>query len=148
MRDEVTRQSPQTTTFKENGEPKRIRTEVPLYQPNALPLGQTASQPHPHSRNGDESSEANSVWLTWRDSNKNKQTTTYICINGHTRNPLTLSNAFVSVLAYTVWSPEYRAGECHSNIFSSAGFPKLQNLNQSWRRARRFTALRGPTRRE
>ena len=31
MRDEVTRQCPQTTTFEEKGEPKRIRTE-------ALPL--------------------------------------------------------------------------------------------------------------
>ena len=42
MRDKVTRQSPQTTTFEEKGEPKRIRTEVPpLTQPNALPLGQT-----------------------------------------------------------------------------------------------------------
>ena len=30
VRDEVTRQSPQTTTFEEKGEPKRIRTEVPL----------------------------------------------------------------------------------------------------------------------
>ena len=32
-------------TFEEKGEPKQIRTEVPLlqYQPNALPLGQTGS---------------------------------------------------------------------------------------------------------
>ena len=30
VRDKVTRQSPQTTTVKEKGEPKRIRTEVPL----------------------------------------------------------------------------------------------------------------------
>ena len=46
VRDKVTRQCPQTTTFQEKGEPKRIRTEVPLlqYQPNALPLGQTGSQ--------------------------------------------------------------------------------------------------------
>ena len=29
VRDEVTRQCPQTTTFEEKGEPKRIRTEVP-----------------------------------------------------------------------------------------------------------------------
>ena len=29
-RDEVTRQCPQTTTFEEKGERKRIRTEVPL----------------------------------------------------------------------------------------------------------------------
>ena len=43
MRDKVTRQCPQITTFEEKGEPKRIRTEVPLliYQPNALLLGQT-----------------------------------------------------------------------------------------------------------
>ena len=31
VRDKVTRQSPQTTTFEEKGEPKRIRTEVPLF---------------------------------------------------------------------------------------------------------------------
>ena len=30
VRDKVTRQSPQTTTFEEKREPKRIRTEVPL----------------------------------------------------------------------------------------------------------------------
>ena len=30
VRDKVTRQSPQTTTCEEKGEPKRIRTEVPL----------------------------------------------------------------------------------------------------------------------
>ena len=30
VRDEVTRQCPQTTTSEETGEPKRIRTEVPL----------------------------------------------------------------------------------------------------------------------
>ena len=30
VRDNVTRQSPQTTTSEEKGEPKRIRTEVPL----------------------------------------------------------------------------------------------------------------------
>ena len=30
MRDKVTRQCPETTTFEEKGEPKRIRTEVPL----------------------------------------------------------------------------------------------------------------------
>ena len=30
VRDKVTRQCPQTTTFGEKGEPKRIRTEVPL----------------------------------------------------------------------------------------------------------------------
>ena len=29
-RDKVTRQCPQTTTFEETGEPKQIRTEVPL----------------------------------------------------------------------------------------------------------------------
>ena len=43
VRDKVRRQCPQITTFEERGEPKWIRTEVPLliYQPNALPLGQT-----------------------------------------------------------------------------------------------------------
>ena len=30
VRDKVTRQFPQTTLFEEKGEPKRIRTEVPL----------------------------------------------------------------------------------------------------------------------
>ena len=30
VRDKVTRQCPQSTTFEEKGEPKRIRTEVPL----------------------------------------------------------------------------------------------------------------------
>ena len=30
VRDKVTRQRPQTTTFEEKGEPKRIRTEIPL----------------------------------------------------------------------------------------------------------------------
>ena len=29
-RDKVTRQCPQTTTFEEKGDPKQIRTEVPL----------------------------------------------------------------------------------------------------------------------
>ena len=29
--DKVTRQCPQTTNFEEKGEPKRIRTEVPLF---------------------------------------------------------------------------------------------------------------------
>ena len=38
VRDKVTRQCPQTTTFDEKGEPKRNRTEV-------LPLGQTGSHP-------------------------------------------------------------------------------------------------------
>ena len=31
VRDKVTRQCPQTTTFEEKGEPKWIRTEVPLF---------------------------------------------------------------------------------------------------------------------
>ena len=35
VRDKVTRQCPQTTTFEEKGEPKRIRTEVSAYQPKA-----------------------------------------------------------------------------------------------------------------
>ena len=30
VRDKVTRQCPQTTTFEQKGEPERIRTEVPL----------------------------------------------------------------------------------------------------------------------
>ena len=30
VRDKATRQCPQTTTFEKKGEPKRIRTEVPL----------------------------------------------------------------------------------------------------------------------
>ena len=30
VRDKVTRQCPETTSFEETGEPKRIRTEVPL----------------------------------------------------------------------------------------------------------------------
>ena len=30
VRDKITRQCPQTTTFEEKGEPKQIRTEVPL----------------------------------------------------------------------------------------------------------------------
>ena len=38
VRDKVTRQCPQTTSFEEKGEPKRIRTEVPLLTvwPNRL----------------------------------------------------------------------------------------------------------------
>ena len=31
VRDKVTRQCPQTTTFEEKGEPKRYRTEVPPF---------------------------------------------------------------------------------------------------------------------
>ena len=47
VRDKVTRQYPQTTTFEEKGQPKQIRTEVLLLTSlNALPLGQTGSQPH------------------------------------------------------------------------------------------------------
>ena len=42
VRDEVTRQCPQTTTFEEKGESKGIRTDVPLSLPG-LPLGQTGS---------------------------------------------------------------------------------------------------------
>ena len=30
VKDKVTRQCPQTTTFEEKGEPKQIRTEVPM----------------------------------------------------------------------------------------------------------------------
>ena len=49
-RDEITRRCPQTTTFEEKGEPKRIRTQIlPLTSlTNALPLGQTTA----HTRNG------------------------------------------------------------------------------------------------
>ena len=38
MRDKVTRPCPQTTSFEEKGEPKRIQTEVPLLtaRPNRL----------------------------------------------------------------------------------------------------------------
>ena len=41
VRDKVTRQCPETTTFEEKGEPKRIRTDVPLLTSltNALQLG-------------------------------------------------------------------------------------------------------------
>ena len=45
VRDKVIRQCPQTTTFEEKGEPKRISNRGPsAYQPNALPLGQTGSR--------------------------------------------------------------------------------------------------------
>ena len=44
VRDKVTRQCPQTTTFEEKGERKQIQTEIPLHtKPNASPLGQTGS---------------------------------------------------------------------------------------------------------
>ena len=43
VRDKVTRQCPQTTTFEEKGEPKRYRTEVLPLTSLALPLGQTGS---------------------------------------------------------------------------------------------------------
>ena len=45
VRDKVTRQCPQTTSFEAKGEPKRIRTVVLLLTrlTNALPLGQTGS---------------------------------------------------------------------------------------------------------
>ena len=44
VKDKVTRQYPQTTTFEEKGEPKQYRTEVlPLTSLPALPLGQTGS---------------------------------------------------------------------------------------------------------
>ena len=45
VRDKVTRQCPQATTFEENGKPKRIQTESPsAYQPNTLLLGQISAQ--------------------------------------------------------------------------------------------------------
>ena len=53
VRDKVTRQRPQTTTSEEKGEPKRIRTEVPLLTsltagPNRLTrvIGMLPSTPH------------------------------------------------------------------------------------------------------
>ena len=45
VRNKVTRQCPQTTTFERKGEPKRIQTEESAYQPNALPLGHTGPTP-------------------------------------------------------------------------------------------------------
>ena len=59
MRNKVTRQCPQTTTWEEKGEPKQIRTEVPLLTSLTpyLTLGQTCSPPpppnhhHPHPPN-------------------------------------------------------------------------------------------------
>ena len=42
VRDKATRQCAQTTTFKEKGEPKRIRPSA--YLPNALSLSQTGSR--------------------------------------------------------------------------------------------------------
>ena len=40
VKDKVARRSPETTAYEEKGEPKRIRTEVPLLtaRPNRLPL--------------------------------------------------------------------------------------------------------------
>ena len=52
VRDKVTRHCPQTTIFEEKREPKRIRTEVSAYQPDALPLGQAGSQPGSLSKHG------------------------------------------------------------------------------------------------
>ena len=47
VRDKVTRRCPQTTAFKEKGEPKRIRTEVLLLTSlTALRLGQTGCHVH------------------------------------------------------------------------------------------------------
>ena len=39
VRDKVTRQCPQTTTFEVKGEPKQIRTEVPLVPAYRLTAG-------------------------------------------------------------------------------------------------------------
>ena len=36
VRDKVTRQCPQTTTFEEKGQPKRIRTKAPLLTSETL----------------------------------------------------------------------------------------------------------------
>ena len=38
VRDKVTRQSPQTTTFEMKGEPKQIQTDVPLLTSLPLPV--------------------------------------------------------------------------------------------------------------
>ena len=49
VRDKVTRQCPQTTTFEEKGEPKRIRTEILLLTSlTPLPLGHTGSHRRTH----------------------------------------------------------------------------------------------------
>ena len=47
MRDKVTKQCPHTTNFEVKGDPKQIRTKIPLLASltNALPLGQTGSHP-------------------------------------------------------------------------------------------------------
>ena len=42
VRDKATRQCPQTTTLEEKGEPKQIRTEVPLLT-SLTPYGQTGT---------------------------------------------------------------------------------------------------------
>ena len=49
VKDKVTRQCPQTTTFEERGEPKRNRTEALLFTrlANAFPLGRTDSNRNP-----------------------------------------------------------------------------------------------------
>ena len=51
VRDKITRQCPQTTTFEEKGEPKRIRTEVPLLtsltaRPNRLTSSDLEEREH------------------------------------------------------------------------------------------------------
>ena len=49
VRDNVSRQCPQTVTFEEKEQPKQIRTEIPLLTSlNALPLGQTGSHLRQH----------------------------------------------------------------------------------------------------
>ena len=46
VKDKVTIRCPHATTFEEKGEPKWIRTDVPLLTSlTPLPLGQTGSQP-------------------------------------------------------------------------------------------------------
>ena len=45
VRDKVTRQCPQTTTFEEKESRSRFEPRPSAYQPNALPLGQTGSLP-------------------------------------------------------------------------------------------------------
>ena len=58
VRDKVTRQCPQTTTFEEKGEPKRIRTEVPLFTSLTIRrgTGQRLSERHTEINMNDNSS--------------------------------------------------------------------------------------------
>ena len=55
VRDKVTRQCPQTTTFEEKGEPKRIRTEVP--QLTSLTPYRRAKPAHDAAQNANDDDE-------------------------------------------------------------------------------------------